>query len=100
MLGVQFYALFTDDLYFEIGRHAIEMAELLKSVLVKKGCKFYLDSPTNQQFIVLEDDKLELLKGKVGYSFWEKPDATHTVIRLSTGWSTTAEDIKELEKYI
>lgn len=100
LLGVQFDTLFTDDLYFEISRHAIEMAELLKDVLIEKGCTFYLESPTNQQFIVLEDDKLELLKGKVGYSFWEKADDNHTVIRLATSWSTKPEDIEALRELL
>ncbi|MBE5948068.1 MAG: aminotransferase class V-fold PLP-dependent enzyme [Lachnospiraceae bacterium] len=100
LLGVQFDALFTNDLYFEISRHAIEMAERLKDVLIEKGCTFYLESPTNQQFIVLEDKKLELLKGKVGYSFWEKADNTHTVIRLATSWSTKQEDIDKLSELL
>jgi len=100
LLGVQFDALFTDDLYFEISRHAIEMAELLKEVLKEKNCTFYLDSPTNQQFIVLKNAKLELLKGKVGYSFWEKADDTHTVIRLATSWSTKPEDIEKLRELL
>lgn len=100
LLGVQFDTLFTDDLYFEISRHAIEMAELLKAALCEKGCTFYHDSPTNQQFIVLEDDKLELLEGKVGYSFWEKVNNTHTVIRFSTSWSTKYEDIEALKELL
>ncbi|MBQ7776265.1 MAG: aminotransferase class I/II-fold pyridoxal phosphate-dependent enzyme [Lachnospiraceae bacterium] len=100
LLGVQFDALFTDDLYFEIGRHAIEMAEKLKAVLSDAGCIFYLDSPTNQQFIVLEDSKLRELEKEVAYSFWEKADETHTVIRLATGWSTQEEDIESLRRLL
>ena len=100
LLGVQFDALFTDGLYFEIGRHAIEMAELLKEVLRRKGCEFFLETPTNQQFIVLENGKLEKLRQNVVVSFWEKKDENHTVIRLATGWSTTKEDIEALERYL
>ncbi|MBR6638611.1 MAG: aminotransferase class I/II-fold pyridoxal phosphate-dependent enzyme, partial [Lachnospiraceae bacterium] len=100
LLGVQFDALFTDDLYFEISRHAIEMAECLKEVLSEKGCTFYLESPTNQQFIVLDNDKLKQLEGKVGYSFWEKADDNHTVIRLATSWSTKPEDIEALRELL
>ena len=50
LIGLQFDALFTDDLYFRISRHAIEMAYRLKDGLAAKGCRFFLDSPTNQQF--------------------------------------------------
>ena len=45
LLGVQFDALFTDDLYYKISRHAIDMAEELKKVLQEKGCRFFIDSP-------------------------------------------------------
>ena len=69
LLGVQFDALFTDGLYFELSRHAIEMAEQLKKILRETGCTFYLESPTNQQFILLEDSRLEELEQHVAVSF-------------------------------
>ncbi len=94
--GIQFDTLFTDNLYFEISSHVIEMAELLKKKLKEKGCVFYLESPTNQQFIILENSSLEKLKEQVAVSFWEKADDTHTVVRLATGWSTVKEDIEKL----
>ena len=100
LLGIQFDTLFTDNLYFEISSHAIEMAEQLKEVLKEKGCTFYLESPTNQQFIVMENSKLDELKTKLAFSFWEKADDTHTVIRLATGWSTKVEDIKQLRELL
>lgn len=96
VLGLQFDTLFTDELYFQISRHAIDMAEILKHGLKEKGLRFYLDSPTNQQFIILEDSGLEDLKDKVAYSFWEKYDEAHTVIRLATSWATKEEDVQAL----
>ena len=98
LTGVQFDALFTDNLYFRISRHAIEMAEKLKEVLRRHGLPFYIQSPTNQQFVVLEDRQMEKLAEKVAFSFWEKPDPSHTVVRLATGWSTTDEDLAELDR--
>lgn len=100
LLGVQFDALFTDDLYFEIAAHAIKMAEKLKEILREKGCTFYRDSPTNQQFIVVENSKLQKLGEKMTYSFWEKYDENHTVIRLATSWSTTEEDVEALREVL
>lgn len=100
VLGVQFDALFTDDLYFEISRHAIDMAEQLKGMLREKGYEFYIESPTNQQFVIMENKKLEKLKESVAVSFWEKYDDTHTVIRLATSWSTTQEDMERLEELL
>ena len=98
LLGVQFDTLFTDDLYFRIGRYAIDMAERLKEIIRDSGVSFYLESPTNQQFIILENERLKKLQGKVAVSFWEKYDETHTVIRLATSWSTTEDDLKALKE--
>ena len=100
LLGLQFDTLFTDDLYFELGRNAIDMAQVLREELEKKGYRIFIDSPTNQQFIVMEDDKLRELSEHVVYGFWEKLDDSHTVIRLATDWATTREDIDELMKYL
>lgn len=96
VLGIQFDTLFTDDLYFKISRHAIEMADYMKEGLRRKGASFYLDSPTNQQFLIMENSQLEELSKEVSYSFWEKLDDAHTVIRLATSWATKKEDIDRL----
>ena len=96
LLGVQFDALFTDDLYFKIGNHAISMAEKLKGILTEKGYCFFLDSPTNQQFVVLDKDTLERLQEQVSFSVWEWIDADHAVVRFATTWSTTEDDLQAL----
>lgn len=96
LLGVQFDTLFTDDLYFTISRHAIEMAELLKKGFAERGYAFFLDSPTNQQFVILENRKLEELQKKVTFEIWEPLDETHTVVRFATSWGTKPEEIEEL----
>lgn len=100
LLGVQFDTLFTDGLYFEISKNAIDQAEKLKKLLADKGYRFHLDSPTNQQFIIVENGKLEELKKNVAVGFWEKYDDSHTVVRLATSWATTDADIEELAKYL
>ena len=100
LLGIQFDALFTDDLYFEISRHAIQMAEELKEVLRRKGCRFAWESPTNQQFVILEDEMLERLKKEVVVSFWEKADENHTTVRFATSWATESGDIRRLEELL
>ena len=98
LLGVQFDALFTDDLYFRVGKYAIDMAEKMKAILAAHGIPFFLRSPTNQQFVIFENNRLEAFGRKIAYSFWEKADDTHTVIRLATSWSTTEEDLRELDQ--
>lgn len=96
LLGLQFDALFTDNLYFTISRHAIEMAECLKKGFEEKGYSFYLESPTNQQFVILDNEELEGLKEKVRFSIWEPYDETHTVVRFATSWATTPAMIEKL----
>ena len=96
LLGVQFDTLFTDNLYFKISKHAIEMAELLKQGFQRKGYSFYLESQTNQQFIILENKKMKQLQKKVSFSFWEKADDNHTVVRFATSWATKKEDVEKL----
>lgn len=96
LLGVQFDALFTDNLYLQISKNAIQTADRLKQALKEKNYQLLLDSSTNQIFVILEDEKLEELKKHVRYSFWEKFNDTHTVIRLATSWATTMEDVEKL----
>lgn len=97
LLGVQFDALFTDDLFFEIGAHAIKMAEKVKEICAAKGYSFYIDSPTNQQFVVLDRETLERLRKEIAFNIWEWVDDDHAVVRFATAWSTTEEDLQALE---
>lgn len=96
LLGVQFDALFTDNLYSEISRNAIVTADRLKQILKEKGYEFYIDSPTNQIFVILENEKMKRLKQNVVFSFWEKKDEDHTVVRFATSWATRMEDVEKL----
>lgn len=100
LLGLQFDTLFTDDLYYEISKNAIDRAEELKEIFRKKGYSFYMDSPTNQQFFILDDEKVKDLQEKVGFGFWEKYDESHTVVRFATSWATTKEDLRVLEEIL
>ena len=94
LLGVQFLELFRDGLYDEISKHAIDMAMLLKDGLTKKGYTFFKESVTNQQFIILDDTKLEEITKKYGVTYQERYDESRSVIRLCTSWATKEEDIK------
>ncbi len=100
LLGVQFDTLFTDRLYFDISKHAIDMAEKLKTGFINKGYQFYFESPTNQQFIVLNNEKMKQLSEKVSFGFWETLDDDHTVVRFATSWATKESDIDLLFELI
>lgn len=97
LLGLQFDTLFTDGLYEKLGAHAIALAEKLKAGFLAKGCRFYIDSPTNQQFLIITDEQLKTLRAAdISCSFWEKYDETHTVVRFCTSWATKEENIDHL----
>ena len=96
LVGIQFDTLFTDDLYMEISKHAIRLANILKAGVLAKGYKLLLDSPTNQQFIIVDNEKYAELKKQVAFSTWEKVDADHTAIRFATSWATKEEDVQAL----
>ena len=100
LLGVQFDALFTDGLYFSIAQNAIDKAERLKELFRARGWRFFLDSPTNQQFVLVPDELVRRLEGNVRFSVWEKPDREHTVLRFCTSWATTDEDIDRLAELL
>ena len=91
ILGIQFDTLFTDDLYLHIGESALDCAAAIKSALKENGYQFFLETPTNQIFIILEDEVLHRLEEQAEFSFWEKYDDSHTVIRIATSWATTKE---------
>lgn len=97
LLGVQFDTLFTDGLYLRLGEHALAMAATLHDALVDNGLQLFIDSPTNQQFVVLDNAQRDQLAKTVRFSVWGKYDDTHTVIRLATSWATTAEDVAALD---
>ena len=96
LVGIQFDTLFTDDLYMDISKHAIRLANVLKAGVLAKGYKLLIDSPTNQQFIIVDNEKYAELKKQVAFSTWEKVDADHTAIRFATSWATKEEDIQAL----
>ena len=100
LMGVQFDTLFTDNLYFDISAHAIDMAEKMKDLFRRKGYAFFKETPTNQQFVLLENSQMERLAEQVGFSVWEPADESHTVVRFATCWATTEEDLAKLEEIL
>ena len=99
LVGAQFEALFTDNLYFEISKHAIAMATTMKGIFIKAGIQLWNDSPPNQIFVVLDRQMIERLKSRgILFEIWEPVDDTHKLCRFVTSWATRFEDIFLLEK--
>ncbi len=96
LLGLQFETLFTDNLYFDICKHAVEQAMQIRHAFEEKGVEMYTDSYTNQQFVIIRDDWMHKLAEKYTFETWEKYDADHTVIRFCTSWATKDENVAAL----
>jgi len=100
VVSQQFDALFTEGLYWQISRHAIDMAMRLKEMFLKKGYPLFIDSPTNQQFFVLDEERCERLQRDVVFSVWQPLGDGKSACRFVTSWATTEEQLDELEKLL
>ncbi len=96
LLGLQFQTLFENGLYFDITKRAIDQAMALRTVFERKGFYLYSDSPTNQQFIVVNTAQMQALAEKFIFEYQEKLDDDRHAIRFCTSWSTTDEDVQAL----
>lgn len=96
LLGIQFLELFKDGLYFEISAHAIRMAMLLRDGLRELGYRFFVESVTNQQFVIVPDTKLKELDGRYGYEYQHRYDEEHSVVRFCTSWATLEKNVLQL----
>ena len=104
-LGLQFDVLFEQEegpdgtlalRYENAGRHAVELAQRLADGFRAKGYELHLDSPTNQQFVVLDDAARERLARHASFGFWERTPDGRTVVRFATSWATQSEAVDEL----
>ncbi len=100
LLGIQFDELFTNDLYFKIGHSAIVAANELRNIFKDCGYKLAFDSPTNQIFVILNNKVKENLSAEVEFSFWEKFDDNHTIVRFATSWATNIDDVDKFDKIL
>lgn len=100
VLGLQFDVLFDEEdgelRYAKIGRHAVEQAQRIAEGFRAKGYELHLDSPTNQQFVVLDDDEKARLAEHASFGFWELAPDGRTVVRFATSWATKPEAVDQL----
>ncbi|MGG1677006.1 threonine aldolase family protein [Neobacillus sp. NRS-1170] len=91
LLGIQFLALFQDNLFFDLAMNANKMADMIKQELVNANFKFLTHSPSNQIFPILPNSLITELQSKYSFHIWEKVDSDHSAIRLVTSWATKEE---------
>lgn len=96
LLGAQYEALFTDDLYVKIAAHANALADKIRGTLRDLGYALYLPGSTNQIFVTLPDAALEKLAKDFVFATWEEADDVHTTVRFCTSWATTQENADAL----
>ncbi len=96
LLGLQFVELLRDDLYFDLSKHADDLALSLKDALCEMHVPILVDSPTNQQFPILPDVVLKQLGKKYVFSEMQRIDASHRAVRFCTSWATKPEDVDAL----
>jgi threonine aldolase len=96
LLGIQFEALFTDRLYFDVAQHANGMAQKLSRAIA--DCGYSLASPTesNQIFPILPDALIERLKENYDFYVWDKANDQRSIVRLVTSWATDEEQVDAL----
>ncbi len=100
LLGIQFDTLFTNKLYWEISRHAIDMAEKLRNAFDEKGYPYLVPNHTNQIFVILPDADLEKLAVDFGFCYDHRVDETHSAVRFCTSWATKEENVDALVRSI
>ncbi|NLU23288.1 MAG: low specificity L-threonine aldolase [Clostridiales bacterium] len=100
LLGIQFLALFEDNLYLKIARHADEMAYQIRDIFAKAGYPFLFTSPTNQQYPILSDAELSELGKNFGYEYWTRVDDTHSGVRFCASWATTQDQVDALRRAV
>lgn len=100
LLGIQFDTLFTDDLYFKISRHAMEMAYQIRDIFVSNGYSLFFDSPTNQQYPIVTDEELAIINKEFGSEYWERIAPNLNAVRFCASWATTQENVDALRKFI
>lgn len=100
LLGIQFIGLFEDDLYFSLSEHAVSQALKIRDAFRQKGYAFLVDSPSNQQFPILDNETMERLAVDFKFSVWQKIDDGHTAVRFCTSWATETEATDSLVRAI
>lgn len=100
LLGIQFREMFTDGLYYEMGKNGIEKAYRIRDAFKKAGIPFLYESNTNQQFPVLPDTVLDILSEEFSWDYWCRVDENHSCVRFCASWATSDENVAALEKAI
>lgn len=96
VIGIQFEALFQDNLFFELASYANEMANKIAKTLKECGYSFYAPPCTNQLSPILPNDIFKKISKSFKYSIHAKIDEEYSVVRFVTSWATTPKSVDAL----
>lgn len=99
VLGIQFEALFTNNLYFKLAKRGNDNAKAIRNSFINKGYEIVGSSPTNQIFVRMKKDLAKKYVEKFGCEIFGE-EKEHLIIRFVTNFATSKKDIDELIKYI
>lgn len=88
LIGIQFEALFSNDLFFRVGKHANEMAKYFATKLKQLNIEFLYPQVSNQIFITLSNNLIDKLIDDFAFETWNIGIESSS-IRLVTSWFTT-----------
>lgn len=93
LLGVQFKALFTDNLYLKLGEYANHLADKLIDGIKARGYDFACDPCSNMVFPIFPIELVKSFEDKVLFDDLINYHDGRCQLRLCTSWSTTEDDI-------
>lgn len=96
-LGIQFKQLFTDDLYFDLARHANRLAKKMADGIKSAGFEMAAECQANMLMAILPNHVIEHLSESFDFYVWQKIDEDHSQIRLVTSWAT---DESQVDRFI
>ncbi|MDO4458506.1 MAG: aminotransferase class I/II-fold pyridoxal phosphate-dependent enzyme [Clostridia bacterium] len=96
LLGIQFYALFENGLYWQVSKHAIDEAFKIANALKGAGVRFLAEPESNQIFPILKDSVIAKINEKYLTAFWSKEGEDESAIRICTSWATRSENSDKL----
>ena len=96
LLGTQFDALMTDNLYFDITEKANAQADRIRATLAERNVPLLVPGVTNQVFPILPDAVLAELGKEFTFAEIQRWDETHRVVRFCTSWATSDENVEAL----
>jgi len=96
VLGLQFVALFENNLYFELAKHANQQALRIRQACEEAGFRLGYNSSTNQQFVIFPNRILAKLEENYIFAHTQSISKNETLVRICTSWATREEDVKQL----